>query len=114
VIAVAFDAKAHNGLSSRRNSINDALGPAILNADHHHRGNIWVAAGANQCLKVEIQVRAKLKASVRMGDRHGALDGHCNGLCGSIGEIIERQDDDVIADTDTLVIAAIAPERSIF
>ena len=49
-----------------------------------------------------------------MGDCHGALDGHCNGLCGSVGEIIERKDDDVIADTDTLVIAAIAPERSIF
>ena len=54
MIAVAFDAKAHNGLASRRNSVNNALGPAILNADHDHRRNIRVAAGANQCLEVQI------------------------------------------------------------
>jgi hypothetical protein len=86
------------------------LGPARLNTDYHHSCHVGIGSGADEGAEMQFQIRAKLQAAIRMGQGQRALDivGHC--LAGSVGEVIHRQDDDVIADADTAIIAAVPPE----
>src|SRR5439155_8730024 len=48
VVAVQLDAEARDRLAGRRDAVDDALGPAFLDAYDHDRRNVRVAAGADQ------------------------------------------------------------------
>ncbi len=82
------------------------LGPAGLDADHHHGGDIGIGAGADQGAEMEIEILAELQAAIGMGNRQGALDVVGHRLARRIGQIVERQDDDVVAHADAAVFAA--------
>ena len=75
-----------------------------------HGGHVGVAAGADQGAEVQIQVLAELQPAIGVRHRHRALDVVGHRLAGRVGEIIERQDDDVIAHADAAVLATICPD----
>ena len=67
--------------------------------------------GADQRAEMQIEVGAELQAPVRMRDRERALDIVRHRLAGGVGQVVDRQDDDVIAHADAAVLAAIALKR---
>ena len=89
------------------------LGPAVLDADHDHGGDVGVGAGADQRAEVQIEVGAELQPAVGMRDRQRALDVVGDRLAGRVGEIVERQDDDVVAHADAAVLAPPAAEAQV-
>ena len=114
MVAVAFNTKANNRLASLGNAVNNALGPAVFNTDHHDSRHVGVAACADQGLEVQIKVRTELQTAIRVGDGHGAFDGSGNRFGCSVGEVIQGQDDDVVANTDATIVTAITPEGGVF
>ena len=112
-VAVALDAEADHGLAGFRDALDHAVGPAVLDADHHDGCDVRVAAGADQGAEMQIEVGAELQAAVGVRDRQRALDVVGDRLAGRIREIVERQDDDMIAHADALVLAPPAPEREV-
>ena len=63
---------------------------------------------------MEVQVGAKLQTAVGVGDGQASLDvvGHSLG-CG-VGQVVQGQDDDVVAHADAAVFTAIAQEGCVF
>src|SRR6218665_2592807 len=55
-----------------------------------------------------------LQAAVGVGNGERALDVVRNGLGGGVGQVIERQDHDMVAHADAAVLAAVAEERGLF
>ena len=82
----------------------------VLDADHDHGGDVRVRAGADQRAEMELEVLAELQPAigVRQGER--ALDVVRDRLAGGVGEVVEGQDDDVVAHADAAVLAPVAPE----
>ena len=113
VVAVAFDAEADHRLAGLGDAVDDTLGPAVLDADHDHRGDVRIGAGADQRLEVQVEVGAELQPAVGMRDRHRSLDGDGHRFGGGIGQVVERQDDDVVAHADAAVFAPIAAEGGV-
>ena len=64
-----------------------------------------IGAGADQCAEEELEVLAELQPPIGVGQRHRALDVVGDRFGGRIGEIVERQDDDVVAHADAAVLA---------
>jgi hypothetical protein len=110
VVAVAFDAEADDGLAGRGDAVDHLLRPAVLDADDDDRGDVRIAAGANQGAKVQLEVGAELEPPVRVRDRERALDVVRDRLGGGVGEVVERQHEDVVANADAAVLAAKAEE----
>ena len=75
--------------------------------DDDHGSHVGVAADADEGAEMQFEVGAELKASVMVRQRHGALDGGFNGQAGGVGKVVEGQNDDVVAHTDSAVFAAI-------
>ena len=112
-VAVALDAEADHRLAGLGDAVDDALGPAVLDADHDHGGDVGIGAGADQRAEVQIEVGAELQPAVGMRQRQRALDVVGDRLAGRVGQIVERQDDDVIAHADTAVLAPPAAEAQV-
>ena len=110
VIAVQLDAEAGDRLAGRRDAVDDALGPALLDADDDDRRDIRIAAGADQRAEVQVEVGAELQPAVGMRDRQRALDIVRDGLARGVGQVVDRQDDDVVAHADAAVLAPVAHE----
>jgi hypothetical protein len=113
VVAVALDAEADHGLAGRGDAVDDLLGPAVLDADDDDRGDVRIAAGADQRPEVELEVGAELEPPVGMRDRQRALDVVGDRLGGGVREVVERQDDDEVADADAAVLAPVAEEGGV-
>jgi len=111
---VAFDAEADHRLAGGGDAVDHFFGPTVFNADHHHGRDVGVAARAYQRAKVQLQVGAELQAAVGVRNRHAALDVVGHGLRRSVGQVVQRQDDDVVAHADAAVLAAIAQECGVF
>jgi hypothetical protein len=114
MVAVAFDAKTHNRLACGRNAVDHGFGPAVFNANHHHRCHVRVGACANQGAKVQFEVGTKLQTTIRVWNGHGALDGVGHSFCRCVRQVVQRQDDDVVTNADTAVLTAVAPESGVF
>ena len=71
---------------------------------------LGLRAGADQRAEVQLQVGAELQAAVGMRDGERALDVVRDGLGGGVGQVVHRQDDDVVAHADAAVLALVAPE----
>jgi hypothetical protein len=95
------------------NAIDDLLRPAVLDADDDDRGDVRVAAAADQRAEVQIQISTELQPAIRMRNRQRALDVVRHRFGGSVGQVIERQDDDVVAHADAAVLAAVAEEGGV-
>ncbi len=84
----------------------------VLDADHHHRGDVRVRARADQRAEVQLEVGAELQPPVRMRQRHRALDVVLHRLRRRVRQVVDRQDDDVVAHADAAVLALVAPESA--
>ena len=66
--------------------------------------------GADQRAEVEIEVGAELQPAVRMRNRQRPLDVVRDRFARGVGQVVDRQDDDVVAHADAAVLAAVTPE----
>ena len=89
------------------------LGPAVLDADHDHGGDVGIGAGADQRAEMQVEVGAELQAAVGMRDGQRALDVVGDRLAGGVRQVVERQDDDVVAHADPAVLAPPAVETQV-
>src|SRR6185437_15883429 len=112
-IAVAFDGKAGDRLAGLLDALDDAPGPARLDADDDAGGDVGVAAGADERAEMQLQILAELQPSIGMGQGEGALDVVGDRLRRRVRQIVERQDDDMVADADAAVLAAVAVESQL-
>ena len=80
------------------------LGPAVLDADHDDGGDVRIGAGADQRAEMQVEVFAELQPAIGVRQRHRALDVVGHRLAGGVGEIVQRQDDDVVAHADAAVL----------
>ena len=108
MIPVAFDGEALHPLARGGDAFHHPARPAGLDADDDHRGDVRVAAGADEGAEVELQILPELKTPVVVGKRQHALDVVGHGLASGVRQIIEGQGDDVVADADPVVLAAVA------
>ena len=49
------------------------FGPLLLDADHDDRGDVRIAAGADQRAEVQVEIGAELQPAIRMRNRHRSL-----------------------------------------
>ena len=113
-VAVALDAEADHRLAGGGDAFNHLLGPAVFNADDDHRRDVGVAAGADQGAEVQVEIGAELQPAVGVRDRQRTLDVVRHGLGRRVRQIVQRQDDDVVANADTAVLAPVAEESGVF
>ena len=66
---------------------------------------LGLRSGADQRAEVQVEVRAELQAAVGVGQRHRALDVVRDRLRRGVGEVVDGQDDHVIAYADAAVLA---------
>jgi hypothetical protein len=111
VVAVLLDAEMRHRLAAGADAVGDLLRPGVLDADHHHRGDVRVGAGADERPEMQIQVGAELQPAVRVRDRERSLDIVLHRLCGCVREVVDRQDEDVVAHADAAALALVAPKR---
>ncbi len=111
-VAVALDAEADDRLAGPGDALDHAVGPLVLDADHHDGGDVRVRADPDQGAEVEIQILAELEPAVGVGQRHRALHIVGDRLAGGVGQIVQRQEHDVIAHADPAVLPAPAHEGS--
>ena len=112
-VAVAFDAEAGDRLSGFGDAVDHTLGPLVLDADHDDRGDVRVRAGADQRAEVQFEILAELQAAIGVRQRHRALDVVGDRLAGRVRQVVERQDDHMIAHADAAVLTPPALEGEI-
>jgi hypothetical protein len=59
---------------------------------------------------VQVQVGAELQAAIGVRDGQRALDVVGDGLGRGVGQVVQRQDDDVVAHAHAAVLAPVAEE----
>jgi hypothetical protein len=59
---------------------------------------------------MELKILAELQASVGVREGERSLDVVRHRLAGGVREVVQGQDDDVVAHADAAVLTAIAPE----
>jgi hypothetical protein len=110
VVAVALDAEAGDRLAGRGDAVDHLLRPAVLDADDDDCGDVRVRARADQRAEVQVEVGAELQAPVGVRDRERALDVVRDRFGGGVGQVVDREDDDVVADADAAVLPPISPD----
>jgi hypothetical protein len=110
VIAVELDAETRHGFPGLGDAVHDALRPFCLDPDHDDSRHVRIGARADKRAEMKLQVGAELEPSVGMGDRQRALDVVRNGFARRVRQIVNGQDDDVIAHADATVLTPIAAE----
>ncbi len=86
------------------------LRPASLNANHDYGGNVWIAAGADHGAEEQFEVLAELQAAIGVGNRKRALDVVRHGFARGIGDVVNRQNDHVIAHCNAAVFAPVSKD----
>ena len=109
-LAIALQREAFNPLSGLGDAVDNTSGPAGLNADDNNARDIRVGPSADQGPEMQIQILAELQTSVVMRQRQCPFNVMLNLFTGRVGQIIQGQDDDVVADADAAVLAAVSHE----
>src|SRR5438876_5570793 len=110
---MAFDAETEYRLAGLLDALDHASGPAFLDADHDDGGDIGIGAGADQRAEVKLEVGAELQPAVGMRQRERPLDAVLHRLRRGIREVVDRQDDDMVAHADAAVFAAVAQKLAL-
>jgi hypothetical protein len=110
VVAMKLDAEPGHGLAGGGDAIGHFFRPLVFDPDHDDRGHIRIAAGADQRAEVKVEVGAELQPTVRVRNRDRALDVVGDRLGRGVRQIVDRQDDHVVANADAAVLAAVTPE----
>jgi hypothetical protein len=95
------------GLGDR---VHHPLGPLRLDADDDRRGHVRVAPGARQRAESQVEVLAELQPAVGVGQGHRALDQGRHAVRGRVRDVVDRQDDDVVADAEPPVWPPVAEQ----
>ncbi len=106
-VAVALDRESGDRLAGFGDAVDDAAGPARLDADDDAGGDVGIAAGADERAEMEFEIFAELQAAIGVRQRQRALDVVGDRFGGGVGKIIERQNHDVIANADAPVFPAV-------
>src|SRR5690606_5330457 len=112
-VAVQLDAEADHRLAGLGDALDDLVGPALLDADHHDCGDVRIAADTDQRAEMKLEVGAELQPAIGMRQRQRALDVVGDRLGGGIRQIVEREDDDVVSHADAPVLAPPAHEGEV-
>jgi len=59
---------------------------------------------------MQFEVFTELQPAVMVRQGHRALDVVGHRLAGGVGQVVQRQDDDMVADADPAIFAAVSPE----
>ena len=97
-VSVAFDRETGDGLASFGDAFDDLIGPCGLDSDDDAGGDIGIRACSDQSAEVQLEIFPELETAVGVRQRQSALDVVAHGLARGVGEIVERKNDDVIAD----------------
>jgi hypothetical protein len=103
-----LDAESGYRFAGSGDAVDNFLGPTILDTDYHNRGNVGIGAGADQCTEMQFEVFPELKPAIGMGYRHGIGNIVGNRFTGCIRQVIDRQDDNVVANADPAVFAPVS------
>ena len=109
-IALSFDPESGHRLAGRGDAINNLLCPVGLYADDNARRDIRISAGADYGAKMQLKVCVELQSTVGMRKRNGAMNVRGYRLAGRVGNVVERQDRDVVAYADAAVFAPVCPD----
>src|SRR5882672_4520636 len=90
--------------------IEDGWAKRVADADHHHRGDIGIGPGADQRLEMQLEVSAELQPPIGMRNRERSLDVVRHRFTCGVGEIVDGQDEDVVAHADATVVALVSLE----
>ena len=91
-----------------RDSFDNPAGPTWLDADHDAGCYVRIAAGANERAEMQLEVFAELQPAVGVRKRQGAFNIVSDCFGAGVGQIVEREDDYVIANADSPVLPPIA------
>ena len=83
----------------------DALGPLRFDTDDDARGNVRITASAGQRAEGQFEIFAELQTAISVRQSHRAFDQASDAFSGSIGNIVDRQNDDVVANAETAIRA---------
>src|SRR5690606_13018178 len=112
-VAVQLDPKPNDWLAGLGDALDDPVGPSFLDADDNNGSNVRIAPDADQRAEVELQVGSELEAAVSVRQCHRALDVVGHRLACGVGEVVQRQNDHVVAYANPAVLAAPAPKCEI-
>jgi hypothetical protein len=112
-VAILLDGETLDRLAGLGDALDDLAGPARLDADDDDAGDVRIGAGADQRAEMQLQVGAELQAAIGVRDGQRALDVVGDSLRRRIGQVVHRQDDDVVADAHAAVLAAPAFEGGV-
>jgi hypothetical protein len=83
-VAVLLDRETGDRLARLGDAVDDLAGPARLDADHHHRGDIGVRARSDHGAEMQVEVLAELQPAVGVRQRDRALDVVGDGLAAAL------------------------------
>ena len=112
-ITLLFDGKFSNRLARCANTFGDAVCPIRFDPDDNNSGNIWVCACANHRTEMQIQIFTKLQTTIGMRQGQRTLYIVRHGLDRRIGNIVHWQNNDMITNADTTILAAVSFESHI-
>src|SRR5215470_386242 len=110
VVAVVLDREPLDRLTGLGDAVDDPLRPAGLDADHDDHRDVRVRAGADQRAAVQVEVGAELQAPVWVWEGHRPLDVLRHPFRRRVRDVVDRQDDDVVAHADAAIVTPVAPE----
>ena len=106
-IAVLLDREADHRLAGCRDAVHHLLGPARFDADDNACGDVRVGTRADDGPEMQLEIFAELEAAIGMRNGHRALDVVGHGLAGRVRDVVQRQDDDMIAHTHPAIFTPI-------
>src|SRR5262249_20204066 len=81
----------------------DAFGPFGLDADDYGSTDVRVAANTRKRPESQLKILAELQSAISVRQSHGPLYERGHAFSGGIGNVIDRQDNHVIANTKTAI-----------
>ncbi len=100
---MALDGEGRDRFAGRGDAVDDPLRPVRLDPDDDHGGDVRVGAGADQGAEVQLEIGAELQPAVWMRQRQDALDDPGHRLDRRVGQVVDRQHDDVVAAPDPAI-----------
>ncbi len=112
-VPVLLDGELGDRFAGFADAVGDALGPARLDADDHNGSDVGVGASADHGPEMQFQIFTELQTAIGMRDGQRALDIVGNSLTGGVGDVVDGQNDNVVADPDPAVFAPVSLHRHV-
>jgi hypothetical protein len=113
-IAFALDGEASDRLAGSGDAFGNSLCPTRLDPNHHGSSHIGIASSPCHRPKEQFQILSKLQAPVTVRQSHGALNVVGHGLARGIRDIVNGEDNDMVANADPSVLSTVCKDLSRF